>query len=115
MADAGLLIVLVVHVVAMGLATVAVTAADVLAVSGTRTIEPGRAFGNGLPDVSGIVGAVGVAHDSDTVTDVGVFVVVFATDVGATLHISCTGTTEEENLNRFFRVKETPDRCQIVL
>lgn len=80
--------------VAVVLATGAVTAADVLAISGTRTIEPGRAFGKALLDEDGILAAFAVADDSVAVTGVEVLVVGLATGVAVTLHVSCTGTTE---------------------
>lgn len=88
MAAEGLLIVLLVEVVAVVLATVDVTLADVLAISGTRTIEPGRAFGNVLLDADEVLAAFTVAHGSDTVTGVAMFAVGLATGVAVTLHVS---------------------------
>lgn len=84
-----LIVLLVVVVVLATVADVlAVTAADVLAISGTRTIEPGRAFGIVMLDAGEILG------DSDTVAGVEIFVVVLVIDVAAALHVSCTGTTK---------------------
>lgn len=69
-------------------------------------MEPGRAFGNALLLlVDGMLGGgFGVAHGSDTVTGVDVFVVALAAGIVAVaLHVSCTGTTNVETMqNRFY-------------
>lgn len=96
------------------LATAAVTASVVLAISGTRTIEPGRAFGNELLLlqlllVDGMLGgAFAIAHGSETVAGVDVLAVVLAADVVAgTVHVSCTGTTDaKRNCQLFIRVNQ---------
>lgn len=80
----------------VGVLVLAMVAADVPAISGTRTIEPGLAFGNVLLITGGIIDAVAVVpHESGTVTGAEMFVDVVATDVAAILlHVSCTGTAE---------------------
>lgn len=82
----------------VAVAVVLATVADVLAISGTRTIDPGLAFGKVPLLADGIHGAFAVAHGSDIATGVDVLVVVLVTDVAATLHVSCTGTTKKGKL-----------------
>lgn len=104
-------------------AVVGVIVADAFAISGTRTIEPGRAFGKLLLLVDGIDGGADVMHvGSGRQADFVVTGIAFtASDVDATLDTSCTGTTaiEKNTVLSFIRALRKSGihtgRCQVCI